>query len=592
MTDRRTAIQEAFVNNMRTVVMVDDEFPSFSEACSGKATTRKETARAVALWNGFRDLGMACEVENSPVPPPEFLKKGDLVILDYHLAGDDDNGIEARRLLRALADGGRQHLVVIYTSEPNIRDVRLKVAATVAGVPAMGPPMLTEDEQEDYDDWRNENKYELSEAALVKYIRRDSRWIGECMKDFGSYRGDRARLRQYLQRLAHYKAEEYGATFREADPRIEVSDTPSAWVRCDNVFVVVVQKGAEAPSSSGEENAARFLRDRLVDALCEWNPSFLRVMLNYARHCIVEQGFVGDDRVLRTPVSEAGWLLYMSGGVPEERRERVVALYGRLFEDLVVAALHKIEDFSAGHAPNFGEANVSAEASAVAPEAAFSVDDAKKPGLAEARLRAGVSEQAKDEDIVHALNEFLAFEEEPPAFVRTGTVFATANGTRGSGSTVWICTTPDCDLVPRNPSGWSKRLQPYMPALCRPVSFTKDFRTTLERAEDACGLFRTIDGAPQVIQLVTDKVGHRRPEMFFFDNSGRIRASGEFVGRTVAFNNLSVALELGELTTYKVIGQLRARYAMRLLHEAGHHLSRIGVDFVDWPPRQRDGKGD
>jgi Response receiver domain len=585
MSDRRQAIQDAFLGDLRTVILIDDQFPSYDDACAGKAHERSETKRAVALGKGFRGLGFTCEVENNPVPPSEHVQKGDLIVLDYHLTGDHDDGSKARQVLRELLGYAQQHLVIVYTSDPQPRSVWLRIMASLAGNESENPAEFDNDEQEDeFKEWKRDRNYELSEEPFIQFLKRDKKWVAASLRELEGHGLNPGKLRKFASRVAHMQVKGYGGTYRPKLHRLEVSGKGSTWIRCDNLFVVVVKKGDEEDLHSAEKNAATVLRDHLLDALCEWNPSFLRVMLNFARHRIVEQGFIGDDRVLKDPTSEAGWLMFMEGGTPEERKERVTALYGRLFEDLVVEALDQIEKFSAEHADSF-VGQYSASSTNVSSSAIDSVEVANQ-SLAAVRRRAGVDENVKDESILHSLNDYLAFEPSIPTFLRTGTVFIKLldNG-RFDGDPA-ICTTPDCDLVPRVPkSGWGKRLSPHIPVLYRPVSMSKEFAEALTRAEESRSLFRKVDNISQVLELFTKEGGHRRPEMIFVEDQGRISPSGEFRARGV--HSPDTTLELQAPQRYKVIGQLRARYAMRLLHETGHHLSRIGVDFVDWPPRER-----
>jgi hypothetical protein len=464
------------------------------------------------------------------------------------------------------------------------------MASLVGNTQETFPAFEDAEEEDAFKEWKRDLNYSIPEAALVQFLRRNEAWVGACLQEFREYKGDKGQLRRFFARIAHAQVQSNGGSYRPTPRRLDTSGKDSTWIRCDNLFVVVVHKGDEVSVSDAGNNVATFLRDRLLDALREWNPSFLRVMLNYARHRIVEQGFTGDDRVLKDPKSEAGWLMFMESGTPEERRERVTALYGRLFEDLVSEALDQIEVFSAEHVKGF------AGQDAAAP-AAQSGDDAEsaKQLMADVRRRAGVDDagvtnaKVNDADILHCLNDYLAFEQHTPTFLRTGTVFSRVSLDGKLEGDPAICTTPDCDLVPRMPSSsWGKKLHPHIPVLYRPVAMSKNFTKALASAEQSRALFRKVDSASQVIELLTNGVP-RRPEMIFVENSGRIdTTSGEFVGRGVSFNAATTALELQAPQKFRVIGQLRPRYAMRLLHETGHYLSRIGVDFVDWPPQARD----
>ncbi len=73
---------------LRTVLMIDDEFPKYSdlaaEETGAEAKRFRDKDRAVALYEAFSEKRhMICDVENvaSEVMPERF-RKSDLIILD------------------------------------------------------------------------------------------------------------------------------------------------------------------------------------------------------------------------------------------------------------------------------------------------------------------------------------------------------------------------------------------------------------------------------------------------------------------------------------------------------------------------------
>lgn len=574
MVDRREAIKSAFLDSLRTVVMIDDQFPSYEELCNGKPEHRKEADRAQSLWTGFREHGLACEVEND-VPKllqdpkrPEYILKCDLIVLDYHLSDTNDEGKAARGLLRKLLENGQPHLVVIYTAHDKLNDVQLQIAATLMGRPTEHFPSWRPDQEEEEDQYKELQERQLvSDSDFIEYLQRKDIKSLNFAKDLGKQHGSKARL--WAERLLHDKAVQYDAPYDSSSKRLLQISNASAgpWLRCDNLFVSIVKKNKDAQPQSGE---AAFLQNSLLEALVDWNPSFLRIVFNYARRRVVAQGFLGDDRVLKTPNHEAGWHYYMASGTPEERNERVAALYSRLFEDLIIRVRGELEDFS----EKFSEG--------------FSVG-ASTNAMMNARARAAVPDTESDEDILHALNEYLAFEEQLPHYIRTGTIFLLPGYTDQAGiccitedTEAGICITPDCDLVPRKvDSGWPKRLGAHKAVLFRPVTLSKDFKEALKEAEQGRALFRCHEGL-KVLQLSSSNAPPRKPEIIFVENLGRIeRADKTFRAKRITENDGKLSLR--DEKPFRVIGQLRDRYALRLLHEAGHYLSRIGVDFVNLP---------
>lgn len=561
MVDQREAIQSAFLDSLRTVVMIDDEFPSYEELCRASHAHRKEVDRARSLWEGFRRQGLACEVENDVLKLPteqklpDYILKCDLIVLDYHLS-TADNGQAARRLLRKLLENGQTHLVLLYTAHPNLEEVWYQIAFALLGrrtekAAPWGPEELEIEEQ--YNIFVTEARFGNQE--LLRYLR------GEEIKTWPRVKALGATYKRNAQPFAERRlaemAIEQEAPYDPSRHTLQISEKPGQWLRCDNLFVAIVGKNQSKQDELGE---VQFLKDQLLDALVDWKPSFLRIMFNHARRTVISQGFIGDDHVLKSPNQEAGWHYYMAHGTPEERDERFGALYSRLFEDLILRVRPELESFSTDFLAKLPL-------------------DPPVTAMQQARVRACVSTDEADENILHALNEYLAFEEQTPPYVRTGTIFLLPSTANEAG----ICITPDCDLVPREaPGGWFKKLGQHKAVLFRAVTLKQArdaLKIALEAAEEAKALFRRHEQQPAFFQVGDP---HPRPELIFVQNLGRInRETKTFKARRIIEENGE--LNLNETKEFRVIGQLRDRYALRLLHAAGHHLSRIGVDFVNLP---------
>ena len=124
----KALVEEAYLDPVRTVIAVDDEFPSLGTllnqlVTAGKAWSGDMAAATTVLGiiNHCRrrsrpwlvDVHDGALLEGDTVAVPQ-LHQSDLIILDYHLAGEE-GGEKAVRLIRRLASNGNFNLIVVYT---------------------------------------------------------------------------------------------------------------------------------------------------------------------------------------------------------------------------------------------------------------------------------------------------------------------------------------------------------------------------------------------------------------------------------------------------------------------------------------------
>jgi hypothetical protein len=182
--------------------------------------------------------------------------------------------------------------------------------------------------------------------------------------------------------------------------------------------------------------------------------------------------------------------------------------------------------------------------------------------------------------VVHALNEFLCSDPVELSHVTTGTVFQIANG---SADHAWICVAPACDMVPRKPRSppWLRDLDPIRPMLAASVQLFNISEDILKIAERGRHAFISVENIPKEIHLVGKQTGLPKLEMLFAGDQANLTPEGMFVGYRVEQENAKPLFS--NPIKFKVLGRLREAYASRLLSEVGRHLTRIGVDFVDLP---------
>src|ERR1700735_4796242 len=102
-------VKETFETKpLRTVLMIDDEFPTFADLARGETpdTTKRfsQKDRAVALYEAFQRGHMICDVDNAASDvKTDRLRKSDLIILDYHLGPGQNESDRAIEIIRELS---------------------------------------------------------------------------------------------------------------------------------------------------------------------------------------------------------------------------------------------------------------------------------------------------------------------------------------------------------------------------------------------------------------------------------------------------------------------------------------------------------
>ena len=162
---------------------------------------------------------------------------------------------------------------------------------------------------------------------------------------------------------------------------------------------------------------------------------------------IARGGFRVAADALANRELHAGLLYFANEGDPNERADRVKEFYRRLLSAFAEHILDEVAEFGSKVLSSPPEA---AATEGVAPLVTWAIQ----------ATRVNVAEV----DLFHELNKFLATES-PRSHACLGTVFMTGEGEQAE---YWICTTPACDMVPRQPSldRWEGKLDPLRPIVC------------------------------------------------------------------------------------------------------------------------------
>lgn len=528
----------AYIDPIRSVLFIDDQFPTFD---ASEDPMFKEAARARALWRACVDRGWLCDIDNSAdwskPTRQRRLAACDLLVLDFHLDGQDSG--PALKIIRDLAQSPDPNMVIVYTKDPDLDRVLLSIAASARGASSAKLDRELDLDIEDLDpEWTQEN--------LLAFLDNQKRWMGtfiEACKAAGLNHSNQEAGEILLERWIH---DQYGAGRCLSPMRIEkiqcLKEPGGRWFHCGNLFVTVAGKAKQQEPRA----EAEALFEHLEAAVRAWEPPWLACLVAASRRK-VEAGSFRDDIQLPPESLQAGLLHFIQRtDDTDEKRRRA--------HDIATHLLSRRFEYAA--------------------------EQMAENLLQRKELPPEVSRAGKKE-LLH-LNAFLCSEAPVRHHLSTGSIFRHVEENK-----YWVCVTPACDMVPRKPGGtnpWAKELDPIRPMLALRLDVQK---RKVEKPLEVVERGRFIFFAEQLsdpqkkdpvvaacFHTETDDANPRLEQMFALDRS-RVSQGKVRLQRCIAGDGC-VSLEEIEC---RVVAQLRAPYAERLVHVVGGHLSRIGVDF-------------
>jgi hypothetical protein len=528
----------SYVKPIRSVLFVDDQFPTFSNQDERFA----EGDRARALWEACTARGWLCDIDNkaewTTSKDRQRIAACDLLVLDLHLMSQDP--APALSIVRHLAESPASSLVVVYTSERDLDMALLRIAAHVRGA-------TDEIWKVDFDGEMEKLDIEWSTGDLVAFLEDRKGWAGTYRETCKAAEILSPNLDQGAALLERWIADKLGAPRVLHPHRIDaLRCSGGRWLQSGNLFLAVVGK----PRAEGAMDEADVLLDGLETAIKDWAPHWMACAIAASRH-EVQEGAFRDDVTLPHERLRTGLLRYVvESSDQEERKRRSRRTASYLLERRFNKAAGSMADGILERAQLLEE-----------PTA---------------------TEQLLQEELLH-VNAFLCSEPITRHHLSVGTVFRRVNEDRDE---YWVCVSPACDMVPRTPQGsidpWGAAMDPIRPMLALQLTVTGSVKKALEKAHHGRHIFfwdrERSAQLPMVAATIDAETMQPRLEQMFVNDRARIGAGKVAVQRLVSQRG-EVSMALVE-ESCEVVCQVRAPYAERLLQVVGHHLSRIGVDFI------------
>lgn len=588
------AVKETFETKpLRTVLMIDDEFPSLGDMLAGEdgSTKFRQKDRARALYEGFRARDMICDVENEiHEVRAERFRKSDLIILDYNLGPTENDNERALTVLRQLAGSKHFNTVVVYTADPKQDEVWLAVLASLAGGWTGLPGSLTGDAREHWDRLSNEEKVpEPIQEAVMAYARtRDFKSIPEGVRktakeELADLGVPLAATTAIIEAILHRELARHAGRWSGEPRRRAVGGVAGGvrWVQSHNSFIAILQKQDEQADDPTDPYG---IMQCLGQALIGWRPNLIQIIVSEIQNVLELEALATEDSHLSEPETQTAlwyYLLQAIGvlnlGEPADVRSPVVSLIDKIVDGIRrrlssdTGLIDLASDALLGELRDHGWTQET------------------WPAVGKSTLVVGASElartigQVRPNEVLFRLNSFLSTERFRKAHITTGTVFRNL-----AGDTYWVAASPACDLVARKPGvnqAWAREIHPLTAVVALRLTAETSIDKALAIATRGDHMFLDVDSVPTAFKVV-NPVGQPVYEFLFAGNEGRVKVvdtkSYFTAARLVPHDGRGAGLVDED---FEVVDQLKGMNATHILQSAGQHLSRIGLDFVDLPTK-------
>lgn len=570
-------IEEAFIKPIRSVLIVDDDYPTFDEilgskiAGASKKGWHSNPERIKGVIDKFRspDRPLLVDIHDgtnvkigAEVKVAEHLYQSDLLVLDYQLdKSRRHDGTRSIRIVRSLMANDHFNLVVVHTVEnldAVFREYLVGLMRPLKNLlskeeskQAQG---LIEDGEDEVDGFSRRLFESVIEGQYLHYRRHPSISLGIMAKAQQPYSAfmeqcdvagwdldDRKLVLRYA--LVRVERELRSRMYVGSSSDLLWSDGPIKWIKADSVFV--------AFSKKDEEND---LIAELREALKDWGPDPSRLFLAKIRAEMDDYGVVAQTQALGKKHALAHWYNRLLRADVSQRRSYVAETVSRHSEQLMSIILPRVEEFAArlvGAEVTNGEIEETCKNH-------FDIDLAKP----EVRTKAGWEH-----------NAFVCSTKRRGWHLTTGHVFLL-------NDEYWLTLSPACDMVPSQISearidAYGERL-PFMAVKLFPIDndkIPKDIQSNRF-------MFLNVDGQVRGFCFNNPTGANSAPQwhMLFAENRGQFReGSFDFSILRTEIGSRGLVSRGYDAT---VIGQLRYEYALNMMQRLGMSLTRIGLDFV------------
>lgn len=591
MTD---LIKEAYIDPIRSVIVVDDEYPTVLELLDGaEAKAQPDVDRlkdVIALCRDVRN-SWTLDIDNgqsSVLNNFSRISHSDLLILDYHLekGNEDGKGEQALKVIDELVKNQHFNLIVVHTKGYTLEGQEIgdldKVFVDIV-LRLFGERTINftkeydaETVEEVINTWADEDggvfaklEESLSTLDCLRVIKNnlldsdcnelkglkaiyDTRPLDEeDVRDLSF-----SDLLQFVVDKHYTKIKPEVGTYRTQGLNWSATEL---WVKTNNSFIVVV----------GKDISTANLPDKLLESLVSWNPHPHALLLSKFRNLVDEQGFGYVDDLINKRYVQAGWLQELLRADDSDAKWVAQSTSERLLSTMSEIMVPDIGDFA--HRIQKALLSTGDIAELIAKYHNLNTND----------------KQVKLE-ISKNINAYSC--SKPVG----GNQLVTGHIIEISGDK-YICLTPACDLVPAQKNEWKNKLGKLMPfklvkLWSSDVRFppgkgkTSDEKLLSKLNANEHVVFNDL-GLIKCYSLLKADGANPQWEQAFAHDNGEVLWNGSeavvYISRLL--NDGVVENDItSQVVEGRVVTQLRYEYAINLLQKFGIAQSRVGLDFVEF----------
>ncbi|MNS01479.1 hypothetical protein D3C72_327620 [compost metagenome] len=584
----KSLVQEAFIEPIRSVLIIDDQYPTwenvFSDGFDPSDESRWQAKSNIsALIGQFRQKSKAMTVDihdgldNSDIGT--YLHQSDLLVLDYQLEKGGNDGDRAIAIMKSLFKNRHFNLIVMHTASDldapfqKVLDSLLRPSVEVLTLGPRGMEIIANLEEEHVEDFNLADIWQ----KLKNTIGRDIHYL----------------YRQYLQKgkeaAGFVRTEPRLSAFRDLCVRagLDVNDKIAVFCSILHIYEEHYRDDEDRPidirwSAPGQgrrpwirtpggfvafagKNDPHLLT-ALSEAIEDWKPSPSRLISSKIRSAISTEGAYAEESALNE--SPIYWQYYnelsrsASGDTSESHRKSLLEAY---------AARHteRLLDVIGGKAIEFGIKLVRSD-----------------PGLLDATVDGFSSHyniqmnSGKDKtDALYRYNSHISTKSVSGWHLHPGHIFKLYEK-------YWVCVSPACDLLP-NQKGQAAisesipaKIKPFMAVQLHPRS------KTLSKEDINSNTYVFLKDEDGTVKAYSAYEGGQNPapvwRLFNADNFGIIEI--DTPTRSASLKLHYLCGKTGELSIrtsdVKIIAQLRYEYALNLIQKLGTEMTRVGLDYL------------
>ena len=600
----RAYLQKVYIEPIRSVLIVDDEYPTLDEILSladgtqnlevkkqwpKRAADVRRVISALRGDNNSRILDICDDIpleEDGTIVKVRHLHQSDLLVLDYDM--NKDEGRKAIQALKSVLSNKQFNLVALHSSGEPERIFRSVLTAVLPASKDFG----TEDENQaaleliwDGDDGEalevrisetigldqyffcRKHKSQLAEKlalaggplAQFKGICEEQRWTPDQSLQV---------LNQLLTR--HDEKLSEGV----ASLSLTWSDRAPFWIGSKEAFIAFVPKA----SANGAQVE---IESKLVDALASWAPNPSQMLFSLLRSAIDDVGIEAELGVAKESFVHAHWFANILERYGNGRKTSIEGTISRYFERLQDIVSPGASDVLEEIAEQYWN---SEEEKAFQEDFDKSNKDQRRELIAKKKktifgkikeiyaVDLTIDEQRKLSEKYH--NLYVSTKKPSGWHLDTGHIFK-ANGY------VWVCLSPACDMAPHHRDstdghlGEAGQLKPFVAVRLQKAT------AKLSSIQSNIFLFIKEKGNVQAYGFNNPaSPNNSNPHWYplYAENFGMLDKM-KFKVHLPDFTQENAVVSFMHHEA-EIVGQLRYEYALNLVQKLGIAQGRVGLDFA------------